>query len=161
LDAATADDARDVAAWEAKAAALMLIGRPADAEAACTAALGVDPERETTLFLASILAMQRDRAAEARDTAVRLIRVNPWMWQYRQMLAESSAQLGDWRQTADECRQALRLEPANLPCRQLLIRALLRLGDMARVRAELELCLSLMPPADRERYRQSVEQQLR
>jgi hypothetical protein len=161
LDAATADDARDVAAWEAKATALMLIGRPADAQAACTAGLAVDPERETTLFLAGILAMQGGRAAEAHDIAERLIRVNPWMWQYRQMLAESSAQIGDWRQTADACRQALQLEPANLPCRQLLIRALLRLGDPAQMRLELELCLSLMPPADRERYRQSIEQQLR
>ena len=161
LDAATADDARDVAAWEAKATALMLIGRPADAQTACAAALAVDPERETTLFLAGILAMQSGRSAEAHDIAERLIRVNPWMWQYRQMLAESSAQIGDWRQTADACRQALQLEPANLPCRQLLIRALLRLGDTPQVRSELELCLSLMPPAERKRYRQSIEQQLR
>ena len=53
---------------------------------------------------------------------------------------------------ADACRQAIKLEPANLPCRQLLIRCYLRLGDKSAARGELDACLILMPPAERETF---------
>jgi tetratricopeptide (TPR) repeat protein len=161
LDAATAGDPRDVPAWEAKASALMLAGRADAAVAACDAVLAMDPERETTLFLAGVLAMGQKRPDDARLFAERAIRVNPWMWQYHQMLATARVQLSDWQGAANACRQAIKLEPANLPCRELLMRCYLRLGDKSGARGALEACLALMPPAEREDFRRVVEQQLR
>jgi tetratricopeptide (TPR) repeat protein len=131
-----------------------------DAVEACAAALTVDSERETALFLAAVVAAQR-RPADLRGYAERLIAVNPWMWQYRQMLADALAGEGDWNKAAEACRQAIQLEPANVPCRQLLIRCCLKRGDKQRARAEFEACLPLLPTAEREGFRRSIEQQLR
>jgi hypothetical protein len=161
LNAATAGDPLDVPAWEAKGSALMLAGRPDEAVVACNAALAIDPERETSLFLAGVLAMGQKRPEQARSFAERAIRVNPWMWQYHQMLAEARVQMNDWKGAADSCQQAIKLEPANLSCRQLLIRCYLRLGDTSAARGELDACLILMPPAERENFRRAIEQQLR
>jgi Flp pilus assembly protein TadD len=161
LDAAVAGDPRDVAAWEAQASALMLLGRPEAARAACAAALREAPERETTLFLAAALALQVRRPAEARAFAQRAARVGPWMWQYRHLLAEALAQGGDWEGASAACREAIRLEPANLPCRQLLLRCYLRLGDKARARGEVGACLALLPADQQDDFRRWFEQQLR
>jgi hypothetical protein len=160
LDAA-AGDPRDAAAWEAKATALMMVGRPEAALAACAAALNEEPQRETTLFLAAGLAIQLRRPAEVRAYGERAIQVNPWLWQYRQMLAEAYALEGNWEKAAEACRQALQLQPANPAGRQLLIRSYLQLGAKDRAQAELDACLALLPPAQRDGFRRWFEQQLR
>jgi hypothetical protein len=159
LEAAAAGDPRDGAAWEARATALLLLGRPEAALATCAAALNEDPQRETTLFLAAALATQLQRSAEARTYAERAIRVNPWLWQYRHMLAEAYAQEDAWEKAAEACRDALQLQPANLPSRQLLLRAYLQLGDKSRARGELDACLALLPPLQRNGFRRWFEQQ--
>jgi tetratricopeptide (TPR) repeat protein len=160
LDAAVADDPSDVPAWEAQAQALMLLGEPGSAEAAA-AALREAPRRETALFLGAGLAMQSGRPAEAVSLAERAAEVNPWMWQYRAMLAEARAQGGDWPGAAAAAREALRLEPVNLPARQLQVRCYLRLGDRSRARDEFNACLGLIPEAQRPGFRQWFESELR
>jgi hypothetical protein len=161
LEAAAAGDPRDLAAWEALATALGMVGRPEAALAACAAVLNEEPQRETTLFLAAAMETHLQRPAAVRAYAERAAKVNPWQWQYRQMLAEAYAHEGDWEKAAAACRQALELQPANLAGRQLLLRSYLQLGDKARARRELDACLALLPPGQRDGLRLWVEQQLR
>jgi tetratricopeptide (TPR) repeat protein len=161
LDAAAAGDPRDGAAWEAKAMALVLVGRSTAGLEACAASLKEDPDREMTLFLAASLALQLQRPTEVQTYAERAIRVNPWLWQVRQMLAEAYAQQGQWKKAIDAGRQAIQLQPANVPGRQLLIRCYLQLGDPLLAQVELKSCLSLMPEAQRDEFRRWVEQQMR
>jgi tetratricopeptide (TPR) repeat protein len=161
LEAAALGDPQDAPAGEAAAAALRLVGRPDAALEVCTAVLQNNPESETTLFLAAGLAAQLRRHADVRAYAERGARVNPWLWQFRQMLAEAYASEGNWAQAAEACRQALRLHPANLAGRQLLLRCYLELGDRVRARGELGACLALLPPAQRDEFRRRVEPQLR
>lgn len=161
LEAATAADPRDVAAWEALGMALALVGRSEAAMTACTTALKEDPQRETTLYLAAAMGTQLQRPAEVRAYAERAVKVNPRQWQYRQMIAEAYAHEGDWEKAAAACRQAVQLQPANLPSRQLLIRSYLQLGDKVRAQGELDACLALLPPVQREDFRRWFEQQLR
>jgi Flp pilus assembly protein TadD len=156
LERAAAGDPHDSAAWEAKAGALVMLGRPEEALAACAAVLKNDPKRETTLFLAASLAKLLKRPGEVRGYAGRAVQLNPRLWNYRQLLAEAYAQEGDWTKAADACQQALKLEPANLAGRQLLIRCFLRQGDKARARAEMEACLALVPAAQRETLRSQI-----
>src|SRR5262249_59989855 len=104
LEAATAGDGQDVPAWDALAEALSLLGRVDEALAACTIALNVAPEHDTTLFLAASLAAQLRRHADVRAYAQRGRAVNPWFWQYPQMIAEAFAQEGNWEKAAQECR---------------------------------------------------------
>lgn len=161
LSAATTKDPQDTAAWEAQSWALLLAGRTDDAVTAANIALRNDENRETALFLAAIVAAQQKRSDDLRQLATRLIRVNPWMWQYHQMLAEANAQSGNWAQAVDSCRDTIRLEPANVPARQLLIQSYLRLGEKGRARSELDVCLLLLPAAEREPFRRAIEPQLR
>src|SRR5262249_49581733 len=83
LETAAAEDPQDAAAWEAKAAALFLVGKADAALDACAASLRIHPRREPTLFLATNLANQRQRPAEVRTYAERALQVNPWLWQCR------------------------------------------------------------------------------
>jgi hypothetical protein len=160
LKTAVAADPRDVPAWEAYASALLLLGQPEAAQAACAAVLSEKPERETTLFLAAAVAMQLRRPADVRTFTERAIKINPWMWQYRSMLGEALAQKGDWEGAAAASREALRLEPVNLPSRQLLLRCYLQLGDKTGAREELEACVGLLRPTNRQEFRRWVEHQL-
>jgi hypothetical protein len=161
LEAATAGDPRDVAAWEAMGTALGLVGRPEAALAACVAALNEEPRRETTLFVAAAMGTQLQRPTVVRAYAERAVKVNPWQWQYRQMIAEAHAHEGDWAKAAEACRKGLQLQPANPAGRQLLVRCYLALGDKARAREELGACLALLPAAERDAFRRWVEQQIR
>lgn len=161
LAAATAANPQDAAGWEAQSSALLMVGRTEDAVAAVNTSLHIDENRETGLYLAAMMAGQQKRGADLMNLATRLIRVNPWMWQYRQMLAEANAQSGNWAQAADSCRETIRLEPANVPARQLLIQCLLRLGEKGRARSELDACLILLPAAERESFKRTIEPQLR
>jgi tetratricopeptide (TPR) repeat protein len=54
-------------------------------------------------------------------------------------------QIRDWRAAADVCREALRLNPANVQVRKLLVRIYLRLGEPESARRELDALLGLDP----------------
>jgi hypothetical protein len=161
LEAAAAGDPQDATAWEAKATALVLLDRREEALQTCAASLAANPDREMTLFLATSLALQLQRPAEVRTYAERAIKINPWLWQFRQMLAEANAQEHQWTRAIDAARQAIQLQPANVQGRQLLVLSYLQLGDKLLAEAELRSCLSVMPPAQRDDFRRWVEKQLR
>ena len=74
-------------------------------------ALGKAPSHEAALHSAATLAMELERADVARAYWERAIAVNPWRYEFHDGLAAARAQLHDWPRAAEECRQALKLNP--------------------------------------------------
>jgi Flp pilus assembly protein TadD len=153
LQKAAAGDRHDIPAWEAKAKALGWLGRPDEALQTCTAALSVDPVRETLLYTCAALAAKQGQKADFEAYARRVVKINPWMWQYRQMLAESLVQQGQWAQAAEACLEVFKLSPSNIHCRQILIRCYLRQGNRPQARAELDNLVGIVPPNQRDEIR--------
>lgn len=161
LDQAIAGDPKDSAAWEAKASALMDVGSSELALAACVKGLELDPDRETTLFLAAGLANTLRRPAQARAYCERGIKINPWTVQFRQGLAESYAQEGSWDKALDAAQHVLKLDAFNVPALQLLIRCYLQRGDKNQALAIVNRYKALLPPEEREALGRIIEQQKR
>ena len=161
LESALHRGAQDPAAWEAKGNALWLQGRLADALAAYATALKQSPERETSLFLAATLALRLNRRDAAGSYAERAVRVNPYRWQYHQMLAAVHVQKEDWTKAVQECQETLKLNLASLAARGLLVTSYLRTGQKAKAQAEFNRMLSLSSPEQQEALRRRFERQLR
>jgi Flp pilus assembly protein TadD len=161
LEWATAGDATDCAAWEALAMVHWLRGHPVDGLAACEKVLTMVPGRETTLFLAATLASSLKRWDAARSYAERAVKVNPWMWEYHEMLARAYAQAGDWTGAAAACRRALELNPSSVPVRSLLMTSYLRTGNKEAARAEFEVYLKFVPADQHDELRRRFAQQQR
>jgi hypothetical protein len=161
LESALRSEANDPAAWEAMGSALWFQGRLAEALTAYETALQQSPERETSLFLAATLALRLNRRDAARAYAERALRVNPWRWQYHQMLAAIQVHNEDWPQAIQECQETLKLHQASLTARGLLITSYLRTGQKAKEQMEFNRLLLLSPPQQQEALRHRFEQQLR
>jgi tetratricopeptide (TPR) repeat protein len=146
LEAALAARPDDVAAWQARGVALGSLGRPEEGLAAFQAALERAPDRELLLTEAARGAVRAGR----RDLAVawwrRAIAINPWRSDYRSALAPLCFEGRDWDAAAEACREALRLNFADLEARKLLVRCHLRLGHAEAARAEFEALLAFDPP---------------
>jgi hypothetical protein len=150
LDNALKADPNDLSAWEAKGSALWFRGRLPEALAAYETALQKAPQREMVLFLAANLAMRMKRWDNARSYGERVLRVNPWRWEYHQILASVHAQNQEWRSAVQECEATLKLNPAHLLTRQLLVMCLIREGSKARAQAEFDVLLGMSPPKQQE-----------
>jgi hypothetical protein len=161
LHKAAAADHRDLAVWEGMAKALGIVGQPVEGLEACKAALGESPRSEMLLFLAATFASQMHRADDLLLFAERGIEVNPWRWEFRQMQAEAFTEKGQWEQAAKACNDTLKLHPASLSSRQILVRYFLQRGNRDQARVQLEACLGLVSPAQRDSVRRWFEQQLR
>ncbi len=146
IEAALAARPDDLAALEAKAGILGRLGRPADGLAACRLVLEHDPTRPTALEGAAYFARLAGRGQESIEYWKKAIAVNPWQFQYRGELALAQAASRDWKGAADACKEALRLNPFDLPVRRLLLRSYLHLGQRQAARAELEIILGFDPP---------------
>ncbi|MGP0068402.1 MAG: tetratricopeptide repeat protein, partial [Isosphaeraceae bacterium] len=79
----------------------------------------------------------------------RAIAINPWRAAYRMDLAALQFDRRDWPAAADACREAIRLNPADVETRKLLVRSLLHREDIEAARAEFQTLLGFDPP-DRE-----------
>jgi Flp pilus assembly protein TadD len=162
LETALTTAPHDLPAWEAKGDALYSLGRPEEALAAYATALAQKPDLETTLHAAAKLALEMDRPDTARTYLERLIRVNPWFWQYHHLLAAISYQKGEWQRAVRELRQSLKLEPFNSTTRRrLLIECYLRLGKKDKAQAEFETMLQLNTEDRRQDLRRWYEAQQR
>ncbi len=146
LEAALAARPDDVAAWEAKGFALGQLGRGEEALAAFRTALTQEPNRESALMGAGYLASRGGRHQQALDFWKRAIAVNPWRSDYHAELASLQFQARDWPAATEACREALRLNPANLEVRKLLVRCYLRLQDPEAARKEFQTLLGFDPP---------------
>jgi Flp pilus assembly protein TadD len=159
LERATAGDPTDLASWEAKASALIDIDKPELALAACGKGLELDPDRETTLFLAAGIANTLHRPAEARAYCERGIKVNPWTKQFRQGLAESYAQAGNWDKALEAVQAVLELDAFDFAALQMVIRCHVRRGDKKQALALVNRYQELLPVNEREALRRLLEPQ--
>jgi hypothetical protein len=152
----------DSAAWEAQGSALWFQGRLEEALAAYTVGLKQAPERETTLYLAATVALRLKQRDAARMLVERAILVNPWRWQYHQMLAMLHAQNEDWHAAIGQCKETLALNPASPAARKLLVSCYLRAGDRAKAQNEFfDVLLPSSPPQQQESLRGWFERQMR
>jgi tetratricopeptide (TPR) repeat protein len=139
----------DVVAQEALAWGLTLQGRSEEALAAYAATLARAPERETTLNLAAALAEGRGRWEDAAAYLRRVLRVNPWSWDYHYSLARVLAQKQDWPAALEACEKALQLAPVSEEPRKLFITCCLHAGKRDRAEGELRKLLTLNPSEER------------
>jgi hypothetical protein len=146
LETALAARSDDVAAWQAKGVALGWLGRAEEGLAAFRAALDRDPGRELLLKEAA----QGAARAGRRDLAIAYWRlavaIDPWRSDYHAALAALYVEDRDWDRAAGACRDALRLNFADLEVRKLLVRCHLQLGDAVAARGEFETILKFDPP---------------
>jgi Tfp pilus assembly protein PilF len=145
LEAATRRDPGDVEAWQARADALVLLRRPAEALRAVEAALPLGPQRETLLARAGQLTQDLGDGDAAVGYWRRAVAANPWLAEYRGPLAELLARRGAWDEARVQCRDWLRLDPESVPARLLWIRCLLHDGNRRAARAEADRVAALQP----------------
>ena len=117
LEAALLRRPDDVAAWESKGIVLGRLGRREEALAAFRTALSQEPNRESTLMHAAYQAKFAGRREDAIAFWRRVIAINPWRELYHAELAILLSQVRDWRGATDECRAAIRLNPARVETR--------------------------------------------
>ncbi|CAN5890024.1 hypothetical protein BH23PLA1_BH23PLA1_05620 [soil metagenome] len=156
LDEAVQAEPADAPAWEALGTALLQLRRRDEALTSFEKALARSPTEEA-LDAAIPLAARLDRPEEALELARQLVELNPWRSGHHRTTAYLHADAGRWSQAVDSCRNALRLNPADIEARRLLIGCFLQLGDPNQARAEAEALLAFNPP-ERDELRQLIEQ---
>lgn len=127
LDPALRTHPDDARAHEARASALMLLGRSADSLEALEAALKLDP-REEPLSFAVGLANRLGRPDDALAKARALVKLNPWRANHHAALAALLAQRNDWPAALESAEAALQLNPEDPATRRVAIAALEALG---------------------------------
>lgn len=150
LEHAVKRDRHDMTAWNAQGDALWAQGRREEALAVFDAALAENPDWEVTLHGAGSLAMELRRPEVAQLYLERVIRVNPWRWQYFHLLATASMKRGQWEQAERSCQQSLKLQPFNILMQTMLVECYLRMGQQAKAQAEFDTLLRLSPEFRRE-----------
>src|SRR5262249_33574298 len=95
---------------------------------------------------AALMAGQTGRVNEAIEFWTRAIALNPWNWEYHDELAKLHADRQEWKQAAEQCQQALKLNMASWETRRLLVKCLLHLGEKTKAGNELEILLGFEPP---------------
>jgi tetratricopeptide (TPR) repeat protein len=157
LERAVSIDAKDAAAGDARADALWMQGKLEDALAAYQSVLAKAPKREVTLHRAAALALRLKRQDLAAEFARQSLAVNPSRWQSRFDLAAAGAMARDWPGAITECKEALKLNPAELSVRDLLMACYLKNGDRTAAQGELEIMLLLIPPENQQKLRSRFE----
>ena len=99
------------------------------------------------------MAGQLGRSEDAVTFWLKAITLNPWNWEYHDQLAKLYADRQDWKNAAEQCQEALKLNMAALETRTLLVKCLLRLRQTNAAQREFETLLAFEPP-DPEALRQ-------
>lgn len=146
LDGALARWPDDLAAREARATALILLGRNAEALADAEAALRYLPDHEAFLSLAGWLAGMGGDYRESARRYERAMTVNPRDPEPAVGRARALAALDRWPEAENFARQSLRLNPMGLEARKTLVAALLQQGKRGEAAAEFKRLLALKPP---------------
>ena len=129
LESALAARADDVTAWESKGLVLGTLGKDGEAMSAFRTALDLEPAGESTLVAAAYLATKMTRAQDAVGYWRQAIAINPWRSDYRAELALIYFRDRRWNESADACRETLRLNPSWLEVRKWLVQCYLHLGN--------------------------------
>jgi predicted CXXCH cytochrome family protein len=156
LQACLKDQPTDVAALEAKASALLVVGGIEEAREPLDMLLRVAPRHENGLALAAEVAGARGKSDEALSLLGRLVEVNPYFAPYFHQLANVHFQRKDYRPALDAARRALELNPAHLEARRLVIACTLELGMREEARAAFEV-YAAFKPADVEAVRAMLQ----
>jgi Flp pilus assembly protein TadD len=149
LDPAVERAPNDLAGREGRGLSLAVQGNPRGALDDFRAVLERAPGREASLVAAADMAAMLEQYGEAEAYWRRALAVNPWTPRSHARLAEVLGQLGRWPDARDECRAALRLNPAG-DVRRLLVTCLLRGGDRAAAEAEFQTLLADRPAEEAE-----------
>jgi tetratricopeptide (TPR) repeat protein len=136
---------QDVAAWEAKGHALWLLGFPSEALKPLETALQLAPDREEALDAAARCAFELNRADDTLAYLQRLRAVNPWYAFAQLNTAKIHSDRGEWAEALTGCREALRLNPADVEARTLLVQCLVRTAQVEQARAEFAILMALKP----------------
>jgi Tfp pilus assembly protein PilF len=136
----------DVPAREARANALMLLGRNPQALEELQSALQRAPEQESLLVTAARLTGQLKRSDEALDYWRRAIAVNPQAPMYHLEIAKLYQDRREWSRAAGSYSKGLRLRPLDLEARKMLVQCYLKSHDKARALAEFAIVLRFYPP---------------
>jgi Flp pilus assembly protein TadD len=109
----------------------------------------MQPDREFTLRGVAYLATRRGWREDAIAYWRRAIAISPSRPDYRAELAALHFLGRDWSAAAEECRETLRLNPADVETRIRLVQCYLRLRDPTAARREFQTLLGFDLP-DRE-----------
>jgi Tfp pilus assembly protein PilF len=153
LESALSARPDDVRAWESKGAALGRLGRYNESLAAFRTPLAAEPNRESALSDAAYFAAKAGRRDDAIAYWRRAIAISPWRAEYHAQLAVALFEAREWRESANESRAALRLNPADIPARELLVRCELRLKNHEAAVKEFQTLLAFDPPDHEELIR--------
>jgi tetratricopeptide (TPR) repeat protein len=150
LESACGRDPADLAAAEARAQALGLVGRPADGLAVFEAILARAPARESALVGAAGAAAASGRADAAADHWRRAVAANPYAAEYRANQVALLVKAEAWPEAGAAAAEWVRLDPFSPDARSARVRCLLEAGDKVTARAEFAALEALAPPNLRE-----------
>ncbi len=121
----------DDAAHEARARALLTLGRLAEAEADAMDAVRLDPEEIRYRELLAEVQSLRGEHADAAAEYARLARRDPRQVAWTVAEAAERIEGSDAAKGVEAARRAVRLEPGNFDAQLALARGLIRVGDAA------------------------------
>jgi len=130
-DAILAERPGDDAAHEARARALLALGRLEEAERDATDAVRLDPEEVRYRELLAEIQSQRGEHADAAAEYARLARRDPGQVAWTVAEAAERIEAADAEKGVEAARRAVRLDPGNFDALLALARGLIRLGDAA------------------------------
>jgi hypothetical protein len=143
----------DPEAWEARAWALVGLGRHQEGLAAAEKALEQDPRRELPLYLALSAALGLGQTDTALGYARRLVEANRQSPSARATLVRLLLKKEAWDEVRPQAAAWSALAPEDAEARMALVRCLLREGRTGEARAEFARVEALRP-ADLRWYRE-------
>lgn len=142
-----ADRPGDDAAHEARARALLTLGRLEEAEADAMDAVRLDPEEVRYRELLAEIQSRRGEHADAAAEYARLARRDPRQVAWTVAEAAERIEGSDAAKGVDAARRAVRLDPRSFEAQLALARGLIRIGDGAALSAARRA--TDLRPADR------------
>jgi tetratricopeptide (TPR) repeat protein len=130
-EAILAERPGDDAAHEARARALLALGRLEEAEADAMDAVRIDPDEVRYRELLAEIQSQRGEHADAAAEYARLARHDPAQVAWTVAEASERIEAADAGKGVEAARRAVRLDPANFDAQLALARGLIHLGDAA------------------------------
>jgi len=130
-DAILAQRPGDDAAHEARARALVALGRLEEAEADAMHAVRLDPDEIRYRELLAEIQSRRGEHADAAIEYARLARRDPGQLAWTVAEAAERIEAADAGKAVEAARRGVRLDPANFDAQLALARGLIHLGDAA------------------------------
>ena len=148
----------DDAAHEARARALLKVGRLEEAEADAMDAVRLDPDEVRYRELLAEIQSRRGEHADAAAEYARLARRDPGQLAWTVAEAEERIEGSDAAKGVEAARRAVRLDPHSFDAQLALARGLIHLGDAAGALPAAKRASDLRPtdPAGRETLADAV-----